>query len=109
MKTVCPSTLAFGRVKHAEFMRSLPTWTVIVSPETVAVVGGRKSECLTFGEAQPVSNEPAVRRKIVTNRFMCVVGLTMELTDAGPMMVALKPQRDPGVRCSDFVMRPVLS
>ena len=39
----------------------------MVSPETVAVVGGRKSEYLTSGVAQPVST--TLMEKMVASRF----------------------------------------
>ena len=58
---------------------------MIVLPETVAVVGGRKSEYLTFGVEQPVSNPAMVRKIIVINRFIRVVGLTKKVRHPVPV------------------------
>lgn len=49
---------------------------VTVSPETVAVVAGIKSEYLTSGLAQPVKNVLKLKSKMAVKSFMHVVWLT---------------------------------
>ena len=70
----------------------------MVFPETVAVVGGRKSEYLTFGVAQPVST--TLMEKMVASRFIEVDRPNAKVSDGSqpPMVVDLSLSESAGSR-----------
>jgi len=57
-------------------------------PEIVAVVAGRKSECLTSGLEQPAEKPVKLKSKMVVKCFMRAVCLTKKLIPAGLMTSA---------------------